>query len=86
MRKLNMGSYSKMTHIYTRIINLLKNGFDLCAVKYLFLAMSSSQLREHGKKYYYTKIKSKNGLKRIKFKINYVFKTKTNNVKFTLIY
>ena len=50
MRKLNMGSYSKMTQIYTRISNLLKNGLVLCAVKYLFLAMSSSQLREHGKK------------------------------------
>jgi hypothetical protein len=49
MRKLNMGaSYSKMTNIYDRVSSLLKNGLDLCSTKYLFLAMSSSQLREHG--------------------------------------
>ena len=50
MRKLNMGSstFSKMTNIYERISHLLKNGLYLCGTKYLFLAMSSSQLREHG--------------------------------------
>jgi len=53
MRKLNMGSsssstFSKMTNIYDRINSLLKSGLYLCGTKYLFLAMSSSQLREHG--------------------------------------
>ena len=50
MRKLNMGSstFSKMTNIYERISHLLMSGVYLCGTKYLFLAMSSSQLREHG--------------------------------------
>lgn len=49
MKKLNSGSaFSKMDHVYKRAGRLLKDGFNLCGVKYLFLAMSSSQLRDHG--------------------------------------
>lgn len=37
-----------MSAIYGRISELLRNGIQLCGRKYDFLAMSASQLREHG--------------------------------------
>ena len=47
--KLNKSSCgSKMSNVYERIASLLKNGVNLCGTQYAFLAMSSSQLREHG--------------------------------------
>jgi RNA-dependent RNA polymerase len=48
--KLNMSSrtISNMSLIYERINRLLKSGLKICGRHYEFLAMSSSQLREHG--------------------------------------
>jgi len=49
MRKLNLSqTYIDMSELYERIKKLLKNGLNVCDNEYLFLAMSSSQLREHG--------------------------------------
>lgn len=46
--KLSSASSSKMPDIYERIKRLLKSGIDICGRHYDFLAMASSQLREHG--------------------------------------
>ncbi len=50
MRKLNSTSTlsSDMTLVYSRILNFLLNGLKIDHRSYEFLAMSSSQLREHG--------------------------------------
>ncbi len=48
MRKLNTSqSFSNMSSIYARIKRFLLDGVEIAADKYEFLAMSSSQMREH---------------------------------------
>ncbi len=55
-RKLNslftttpsVSNFASMDAIYARVLAFLNGGFYLCSHKYEFLAMSSSQLREHG--------------------------------------
>jgi RNA-dependent RNA polymerase len=49
MRKLNQSrDFSDMSALYQRIGVCLKKGLKCCNVLFSFLAMSSSQLREHG--------------------------------------
>ncbi len=49
LRKLNSSSNcSDMTSVYHRISSLLRNGLTIRNYRFNFLAMSASQLREHG--------------------------------------
>lgn len=49
MRKLNMSqTFCDMKAVYNKIQQFLLDGISVCGKRYEFLAMSSSQLREHG--------------------------------------